>query len=408
MDTTPQIFEVLLNLSEPWYVDEVVTYTDKEELHIYLKYGSDRGQCPQTGEDCKIYDFRKERKWRHLDTLQYKTFLHARIPRILNSKGQVLSLPVPWADEGASYSRIFAGKVISTLKATKSQQKTARLMTTSFDIVHQIMQRAVEYGLAHRCHHPEDMAGLSLDEKSYKVGHQYITVLSSITGKYVLDVAKGRSAEATQSLIKSQLSQEERDMVGLVTMDMWDGYQSAVEKTIPQAEIAFDRFHLIKMLNKALDQVRRREVKKEAVLKKARYAVLKNPENRSEKQNELFEMIDQANLRTARAWRIVENFKGLFLSESKSQAKDYLHSWYTNAVRDNIIQIKNVAETFIKKADKVANAGYYKLTNAFSEQINSQIQEVKFIARGYKNFTNIRTAILFFFGNLKLSPFEFL
>jgi transposase len=150
------------------------------------------------------------------------------------------------------------------LKISKNQTKTAYFFDTTFDIIHGIMQRAVERGLKQR-----DLYGisaLSLDEKSIKNGQSYITILSDPVKKCVLDIIEGRKTDDTEELLTWTLSPSQLDNIDIVTMDMWQPYMKAVEEIMPQADIAHDRFHTAKYLNKAVDDVRKQEIINEETL----------------------------------------------------------------------------------------------------------------------------------------------
>lgn len=143
------------------------------------------------------------------------------------------------------------------LLGTRNQTKTAKLMNCSFNQVNRIMHRSVARGLERR---PKDVAftNLSIDEKSFKKNHNYVTVLSSPLSGVVIDVCENRTKEATENLLKSVITEPNRDKVQTISLDMWKAYIESVNKVLPMAKKVHDRFHLIKYLNDALDKVRRR------------------------------------------------------------------------------------------------------------------------------------------------------
>ena len=149
---------------------------------------------------------------------------------------------------------------------SQNQSKAANYMNTSFEIVHNIMKRAVKRGLLRR--NLDDVKVLSLDEKSFSNGHQYFTVLSDPNDKRVLDIIQGRKLEDTQELLQKTLTSTQLNNIDWVTMDMWKAYISCAEEFLPNADIVHDNFHIIKYLNKAVDDVRKNEVKENEVLKK--------------------------------------------------------------------------------------------------------------------------------------------
>jgi transposase len=155
--------------------------------------------------------------------------------------------------------------------------------------------------------------------------------------------------------------------------------------------------------NKAIDQVRRREVKQHDELKNSRYALPKNSENLTEKQCIKFDLITGANYEISKAWQVRENFKDLF-SCGKLFAWTLYNKWAADSKRRKIKEIDKVVETFNNHISGVVNALIMNLSNAMAERLNNKIQELKTVGRGYRTFANYRSAILFFHGGLDLYP----
>jgi transposase len=285
---------------------------------------------------------------------------------------------------------------------SKNQTKTAEFFDTTFDIVHTIMQRAVSRGLERR--NLDDISAISLDEKSFKYGQKYITILSDPIKKCVLDIIEGRKLEDTQELLTWTLSPLQLDNIKIVTMDMWKPFMTAVEEIIPQADILHDKFHTAKYLNKAVDDVRKQEVENQEILKKNKYLFLKNKENWTELQTLKFEEINQINLTTSQAWHIKENFKGIYHLESKELCLNYFKQWYIDTFESGIKQMIKVADTLLNHLKGIVNSAISNLTNSVAENLNSQIQVIKSVGRGYANVDGYRNSILFFQGKLNMFP----
>ena len=161
---------------------------------------------------------------------------------------------------------------------------------------------------------------------------------------------------------------------------------------------------MIQYLNKGIDQVRRREVKQHQELKNSRYALLKNEENRTKTQDEIFKLIQEANLQVSVAWRLREDFKAIFECKTFADAKQYFYYWFESVKEAAVNEILQVAQMFERHLTGVCNALCHEQSNARAERINGKIQEVKTIGRGYRKFENFRSAILFFCGDLDLYP----
>ena len=400
---TENLFTKLLQLEQGWIVKSVETDLSEQEICIEISCILDHFLDDETGEICKFYDRAPVRSWRHLDTMQYKTFIKCQLPRIINSNGKVKTVQPNWASGYERHTYLFEHAVIDLLKASKNQTKTSKLMRCGFNVVNRIMHLSVKRGMDRRNYSELTFDYLSIDEKSFKKGHQYITVLSHPASGCVLDVEENRTKEACKKLLAKSLTTEQLNKVSAISMDMWKAFIQTAQEILPNASIVHDRFHLIKYLNEAIDKVRRREVKQHQDLKNSRYALLKNPENLTERQRIHFEAIADANYEVSKAWQVRENFKTLF-SKGKLMATLSFLQWANDATKRKIKEVDKVVEMFKNHLSGVVNALLINLTNAMAERLNGKIQELKTVARGYRTFTNFRSAILFFNGGLNLYP----
>jgi transposase len=390
---TEQFFELLLEFGADWRVKKVESDQDADEVDIYVEY---------IGRE-KIYDYAPARRWRHLDTMQFKTFINATLPRV-EVDGKVKTLIPPWAEQHERHTKLFESAVISLLQATKNQTQTANLMRSRFDVVNRIMHKATVRGIERRKAQEKVIEELSIDEKSFQNGHHYVTILSDPAGGRVLEVEEHRTLEASRNLIDKALTEEQKKAVKRISLDMWQAFISVAEEKLPEAEIVHDKFHLIKYLNEAIDKVRRREVKKHAELKESRYALLKNEENLTQKQRIKFEEIRAANYEVSRAWEARENFKEVFKNAGFEESESIFWEWYQSVKTTKINEVIKVAEMFVEHLRGVLNAMTSSLSNAMAERLNGKIQLLKTVARGYRKFENFRSAILFFYGKLSLLP----
>ena len=400
---TENLFTKLLQLEHGWIVESVDTDFSDKEIYIQIACLLDQIEDEQTGEICKVYDHAPVRSWRHLDTMQYKTYIKCQLPRISTSSGKIKTVQPNWASGYERHTLLFEHAVIDLLKASKNQTKTAQLMRCGFNVVNRIMHLSTERGMKRRNYSQLTFDHLSIDEKSFKKGHHYITVLSHPSSGCVLDVEEDRTKESCKKLFSKSLTTEQLGKVSAISMDMWKAFIQTAQEVLPNASIVHDRFHLVKYLNEAIDKVRRREVKQHQELKNTRYALLKNPENLTEKQRIHFEAIADANYEVSKAWQVRENFRDLF-SSGKLFARLLFNRWTMDATQRKIREIDKVVEMFNNHISGVINALLNNVTNAMAERLNGKIQELKTVARGYRTFANFRSAILFFNGGLDLYP----
>lgn len=407
MNFTEDFFNLVLDFGDEWVVTSVTADHKKLHVYLYLEYVSDSYEDPDTLEPAILYDHCELREWRHLDILHYQTYIRCRVPRIKCKDGKVKQVAKGWAGKHDRHSYRFEIKVIDLLLATKNQTKTAEIMGCGFRLVNRIMHRCVERGLSRRDLTLVPFEHISIDEKSFKKGHKYVTVVSHPGSGTILNVGQDRNEASTKHLLEETFTEEQLHAMNTVSMDMWQSYINAVNNKCPHAEIVHDKFHLIAYLNKGIDQVRRREVKEHHVLKHSRYAMLKNEANLTEKQREKFEYIKSANYQVSKAWHIKENFKELFeCYNNEKEAEHLLVNWAQDSFLKAIKEINKIILMFLNHAKGVVNALISNLNNAMAERLNGKIQEIKLIGRGYRLFENFRNAILFFHGGLDLYPLK--
>jgi transposase len=406
MSTLHQHYRLLLGLDASWDVADVQLELEQKRVRIALTQPTGvRVACPECGASCSIYDHAEQRTWRHLDTMQFETLLTARLPRANCAKCGPKVCAVPWADPHSRFTLLFEALAIEVLQACGCVSAAATLLDLDWKSLQTIINRAVERGLLAR-----DLSGttqLGMDEKAQGAGHDYVTVLTDISNHRVLEVTPGRDETAANSAWKCVASI--REQITGVALDMWLAYTKAAATHAPRAEVVHDRFHLSKHLNEAVNQVRQQEHR---TLQKAgderltgsRQMWLFNHENLSEYDAEYFNLLKELNLKTARAWGIKELFRQFWECAGEQQATIFFQKWYAWAVRCRLAPIIKVAKRFKKHWPRIVSYFRQRITNAMSEGFNSKIQQLKHTARGFKNFDNFRSRILFFCGKLRLNP----
>ena len=402
---THQFFDLLLNLTDDWQVIDVRANYKINEVFIDIKHIGKKCFLPDDTEGFVIYDHAPSRMWRHLDTMQYKTYINCRLPRIKDSSGKIVTVSPPWSSKHDRHTYLFEHAVIDVLLATKNQTKTASLMRCGFNVINRIIHNSTKRGLERRDLSKQNIKHLSLDEKSFKKGHTYVSVLSDPDQKIILDVEMDRKKTSVKKLFDKVLTANQKNEIQTISVDMWKPYLTVSEKELPNADIVHDRFHLVKYLNDGIDKVRRREVKTNDELKNTRFVLLKNKANLTDKQHIIFDAIREANYEVSKAWQVRENFKDLFnLKSDYREAYIMFYNWAQNAVVRKIKEITKVVEMFKGHFRGVINSLIKKQNNGMAERLNGKIQEIKSIGRGYRTFENFRSAILFFNGGLNIYP----
>lgn len=248
---------------------------------------------------------------------------------------------------------------------------------------------------------------ISIDEKAVKKGHEYISILSDEMTGVVIGAAEGRTKQSVKTLCSTALTGHQRNKVETVCTDMWDAYIYAAKTFFTQAKHCHDNFHLVGYLNKAVDKVRRREVRQHEEFKHTKYIYLKDHSNLTETQRIKFESIKDINLEVSRAWRIKENFRDIQFKQTSEEAFMLFMRWRKDALAARIAEITAVVEMFDRHIKGIVNAIETGVSNARAERLNGAIQELKTIGRGYRNTKNFISAIMFFHGNLKLHSHKY-
>jgi transposase len=313
---------------------------------------------------------------------------------------------VPWAGARSRFTLLFECWAIEVLTASRSISEGCGLLGLDWSSGQRIMKQGVERGLERRS--LEGIERIGMDEKSFGRGQDYISVMNDLDEGRVLEVRPGRDVQSGCELWRS-LPQEQRSQVKAVAIDMSAGFEAAARQEAPQAQIVYDKFHVSKSLNEAVDKVRREEHRRlskegDERLKGSRQLWLYNPLNLDEERMEGFQKLLEENLKTSRAWVVKENFSGFWDQEGTWQGEQYFRAWHGHAMRTRLDPIKKVARSLRKHLAGLLNYFTHRISNAMSESLNSRIQSLKANARGFRTFENYRIRILFFLGKLDLKP----
>ena len=401
------LYAQILGIKSPWQVADVELSVSKGEVTVQVEQEAGaKSCCPSCGKESPGYDSRR-RRWRHLDTCQYKTILVADVPRVKCEEHGVVTVSVPWAEPGSGFTAMFEALVIDWLKEA-STSAVSRLMGLSWNAIDGIMQRAVARGLSRR--EAVFPTQIGVDETAFRKRHDYVTIVSDQQEGNVLHVGSDRRKETLKAWYES-LTEEQRESIQSVCMDMWPAYINATLESLPEAEekIAFDKFHVAKYLGEAVDKVRRQEHKALMAegyedLKGSKHDWLYNPENMTRKQKIRFKSLRDSTLKTARAWAIKELAMSLWHYVSKTWARKGWEQWLSWAVRSRLEPIKDVARTIKEHLWGILNAVVLKVSNGPAEGLNSRIKMIKVRSRGFRNKERFANAIYFHLGGLDLYP----
>lgn len=403
-----ELYRHLLGLAEPWGVERVELNVSEQRVDVWARHtDGHRFGCPECDVALAVYDHAEERVWRHLDSCQFMTYLHARAPRVNCPEHGVRQARLPWAQARSRFTSLFERLAIDVLLATDVTGAT-RILRISWDEAWSMMERAVARG--RQAKGPQAPAHLGVDEKAVAKGHRYLTLvcdLSQATVEYIADERKQASLDG----YFARLSLAQRAAIEAIAMDMWEPYVQSCLAHVPEAatKIVFDRFHIMGHMGKALDQVRKSEHRSlraagDDTLVGSKYLWLYAQENLPPQHRSRFARLKASTLKTARAWAIKESLRGLWDYSREAWAKRHWQQWYFWATHSRLAPVIETARLIHRHLPNILTYFMHPITNAVSEGLNSKIQTIKKRAYGFRNREHFKTAIYFHCGGLKLYP----
>jgi transposase len=306
---------------------------------------------------------------------------------------------VPWAREYSSFTLLFEAMVVLMAQDMQVSHVAKRVNendTRIWRIIKHYIKKALQ---------KLDFSNITtfcVDETSERKGHKYITIFANKVTGYVLYVCKGKDASTVGNFFTELLSHHGNpSKITQACCDMSPAFISGITEYFVNAHIIFDKFHVMQLVNKTVDEVRRIDQVKNVLLKKTRYIWLKNPENLTEKQTELLASLRTMELKTARAYQMKLNLQHFWSIPDRETAEVYLKKWYFWLTHSKLDPMINVAKTIKKHWDGIMNYIDFKITNGLMEGLNSIVQTLKRSARGYRNTDNFILMIYLRCSHLK-------
>jgi transposase len=403
-----ELYATILGLTPPWKVAGVEVDVPGEQVTVKVEAGPGPFACPICQQPSPGYD-RRPRRWRHLDTMQLRTWIEADIPRVQCTQHGIKQIVIPWAEPGSQFTQMFERLAIDFLREC-SVTGAATLLRITWDEAWGIKRRAVQRGLARRTAEPTPYIGV--DEKAITKGHSYLTIVADLERSRVLFVNEDRKAESLDAFWPT-CTPVQRASIVAVAMDMWEPYIQSVSTHVPggQAKIVFDKFHIVKHLHAAVDKVRKLEHRLLAHggdkrLTGTKYLWLRRPSEFTANQRRTFRLLLGSDLKVGRAWALKERFRQFWDYAYRGAAERFFIRWFWRATHSRLKPMTQVAWMIRRHLPNVLTYHRHRITNAGLEAVNATIQWVKKTARGFRNADNFKTAIYFHCGGLDLYPLE--
>ncbi len=395
------IFQAALGLGEEWMVSKTEFKAQEKRLDIYLDFApGTQFPCPVCNLPGKVYDT-TERTWQHLNFFQYATYIHARLPRVDCDADGIKQIQVPWARERSGFTLLFEAMIMA-LADEMPVLSIAEMVGVHDTRIWRIIEHYVNKDVDNL--DLSKVLNVGVDETSSTRGHHYVTLFVDMDTSRVIFVTKGKDAD-TLKAFSDHLGTHEgsADQILEFSSDLSPAFISGVAKYFPNAHMTFDKFHVMKLLNAAVDETRRSEQTQEKDLKSSRYVWLKNPNNLSKKEQTKLDSLSGKKLKTGRAYRMKLLFQELFTYDEE-RAITGLKKWYFWATHSRLEPIKAFARTLKKHWDGIVRWFKTKLTNGILEGLNSLVQAAKARARGYRSVEYFKLMIYIVAGKMGRLP----
>lgn len=394
-----QLFQVALGINAPWYIDNVHLDELSNNLEIKIDFTSGaKFNCPTCQSECSSYDT-SEKRWQHLNFFNYCCYLSARVPRVNCTKcNKIRQIETPFARKGSGFSLLLECMMLQLAKIMPVND-VAKLFKVSDDriwsVIHYYVPKAVD------ATNWSSVQNIGIDETSRKKGHNYITTVTDLDTSKVIYVTLGKDATTVDSF-KHELEKRgiKPEQIRNICSDLSPAFILGIKNNFPNANHTFDKFHVVKIVNKAVDEVRAQESKSNELIRKSKYSLLKNPENLTANQKVKLESILAEYTQSGEAYKFKLGFQDLFKLPSRKEAELYLTDWVLSVENSKILKMKKLAKSIKRHWDGILNWFDNKISNGKVEALNCGIQNLKRRAKGFRTLTNFKVLVYLVMGKL--------
>jgi transposase len=360
--------------------------------------------CGQLGGN--LHD-RRLKRWRHLNLGACRCVIECELRRVWCRDCGARPEAVPWARAGSGYTRDFED-LVAFLAQQMAKAPIARLLRIAWDTVGRIVARVVADQLDET--RLDGLVAIGCDEISYRKGQRYLTCVADHATGRIIWARPGRNAATLQAFF-DRLG-ERRSSIRAVSIDMSAGYEKAIRERVPDAEICFDPFHVVKLANEAVNEVRRREWNAHAKsttptgkwIKGVRWALVKAPERHSASQAAKLAEVQHANRGLYRAFLLKEELRALYHLDDAASAPDHLKAWLAWASRSKLRPFVKLARTIRRYRDGILAAIRLGLSNARLEGLNSKVRLISHRSFGFHGPDPLIALIYLCAGGIAIDP----
>jgi transposase len=419
-----ETFHQLLGLDECWRV-KAASYQEAENRFVIEVEETPqlwKAESRQVGFEVSCYDHVEPLEWRHLNVFNKEAVILCRLPRgryvdphaSVGGTEKVYRVKPPWEGQSKHFTREFEAFAL-TLMREMPVKKAGEILGETDKRLWRMLFLHVQAAYAAS---EWEVVWVGADEMNIRKGHNYLTVFADLKGKRVIYATEGKGAAAWERFVaEMQAHNAHPKQVTQAAIDMSPAYIKGVKENLGNAEIVFDKFHVIAQINEGVEKVRRLEAQASETarrsLLKTQWIWRKNPENWTDKEAVRMSELDGEHLMTATAYQMRLNLQGIYTCRRESTARRKFQEWCQWVRRKAAQKGNEMLEPMVRAAAMVEKhlegiLGHWKegLTTAFMEGLNSLFSATKRKARGYKSVEYLKTMLYFVAGKLTI-PYPF-
>jgi transposase len=381
-------------------------FTDyRRELALWVKPYKNGCRCPVCERRCRIVSQgRDEREWIDISLLGRRVVLRYRPKEILCPTHGRAQEVIPWAapHARATYRAEWRICTLSQLMTQKAASHILRMpKSTVSDILHRVITR-VRAG-----HRVRGLVSIGVDELSYKRGQKYVTLVYDLDRAKVLWVGEGKGRATIDRFFNEELTKEQRERIQWASCDMANAYTEAIKEHCPNAKLVIDRFHIVKKLNEAVDEVRKEEWRQlngeqKKAIKGLRWLLGLSALSRTKGDTRALNALARGNRRIYRAWELKDEFEHFWSYSYEGSARKFLTRWMTRALRSRLPSMRKFVATLRNHLDNILTYIERSLTNAVAEGINRLVKLAKNRASGYQGVEAFADMIYLIAGDIDI------
>jgi transposase len=361
--------------------------TEKDIL-IGLKSRRKTGTCPKCGKACSNIEYEYERLVRDLDLAAHKCYLRFNQKKLRCKCGYRGKEKLDFV---AKYDRVTTR--LANFVAQDCEESTLKEVARRYKLDWKTVKEIDRAYVKTMLPKVDDLniRRIAIDEIAIMKGHKYFTVIRDYDNGVAVKIFFGRGYKETSEALAS-LGKDKLEKIRFASLDMWDPYIKAVQEQCPNAKLVFDKFHVVKKVNEALDKVRKMEFTKASQeeklnMKRKRWIILKREHNLKKNQKESLDKLMQNNDKLYKAYLLKEQILSIF-DDKKSTFENIcirIKTWIENILSNGLEEFSDVIKTIQNYMYGILNYFRYNMTNAIAEGFNTKINVIKRRAFGYRD-----------------------